>query len=509
MGRYLLGLDNGNTVCKAALLTVDGHEVQTASGRIDTLHPQPGWVERDMAQVWAVTAQVIREAVRGVDPAQIVAVGCTGHGNGLYLLDKAGQPLRNGIQSLDQRAAALVDAWLAQGLHTQVHPRILQSFYPAQAAPLLAWLRQHDRGAYDRIGSVLMSKDYINYCLTAETATDYTDIGTTALLDTRHKRYAPDLLEHYGIPEVYDALPRLAHSTELIGSVTADAAALTGLHAGTPVIAGMIDIDACAVGAGVTQPGQACIVVGTWSINEVVTSELVIAPDLFLTAPFADPDLWLAVEASATSAANLEWFVNQFCAEERLAAQQRGISVYEVCSEVVAAVPVTDAVPVFHPFLYGSNVQGSAHAGFYGMAGWHTRAHLLRALYEGVVYGHLDHINRLKEAGVVFDSARLTGGGSRSAVWAQMFADVLGVCIEVPARAETGAHGAALAAGVGAGVYASLQEAATQGVHIQQVYNPDAQNRAQYEARYAVYVALIEALRHPWQHMTRHLTSKA
>lgn len=504
MARYLLGLDNGNTICKAALLTVDGREVQTASGRIDTLHPRPGWVERDLAQVWAVTAQVIREAVRGIDPAHIAAVGCTGHGNGLYLLDSAGQPLRNGIQSLDNRAAALVDAWLAQGLHTQVHPRILQSFYPAQAAPLLAWFSQHDRATYDRIGSVLMSKDYINYCLTGETATDYTDIGTTALLDTRHKRYAPDLLEHYGIPEVYDALPRLAHSTEVIGNVTADAAALTGLHIGTPVIAGMIDIDACAIGAGVTQPGQACIVAGTWSINEVVTSAPVIAPGLFLTAPFADPHLWLAAEASATSAANLEWFVNQFCAEERLAAQQCGIPVYEVCNEVVAGVPVTDAVPVFHPFLYGSNVQASARAGFYGMAGWHTRAHLLRALYEGVVFGHLDHINRLRAAGAAFDSARLTGGGARSAVWAQMFADVLGVRIEVSADAETGTRGAALAAGVGAGVYASLHDAAAHGVRIQQVYEPDTRCQAPYAARYAIYAALIDALRDPWQQMTRH-----
>ncbi|MBZ0293802.1 MAG: carbohydrate kinase [Anaerolineae bacterium] len=497
MGRYLLGIDNGSTVCKAALFDLNGRELHAASRQIPTQQPQPGWMERDLTQVWRETAAAIREVVTQINAAAIVAIGCTGHGNGAYLLDEAGQPLRNSILSLDTRAASIVDDW--QTLHPVVFPSIWQHFYAGQTAPLLAWLKQHEPANYARLGRVLLCKDYINYCLTGEQATDYTDVSTSALLRTPDKRYDRTLLDHYGIPEVYEALPRLAHSAEVIGTVTAQAAADTGLAPGTPVIAGMIDIDASAIGAGVVAPQQACIVAGSWSINEVITSQPSASPDLFLTAPFAAPDLWLTCEASATSAANLEWFVRLFGAEEQRAAEQRGVSVFDVCGELVDTVPVSADVPVFHPFLYGSNMQTEARAGFYGLAGWHTRAHLLRGLYEGIVFGHLSHVERLRAAGADFDIARLAGGGARSAVWSQMFADILDVTIEVPDSTETGTRGAALAAGVGAGVYADYVDATDQSVTVRQVYEPIHQRSAIYHARYAIYRELLDAMAVPWR----------
>lgn len=497
MGRYLLGIDNGSTVCKAALFDLNGRELYAASRQIPTHQPHPGWMERDPQQVWQETAVAIRAAITQVNVAEIIAIGCTGHGNGAYLLDKAGQPLRSSILSLDTRAAAIVDSW--QNLHRQVFPAIWQHFYAGQTAPLLAWLRQHEPENYTQLGHVLLCKDYINHCLTGEQATDYTDMSTSALLNTPQKRYDRALLDQYGIPEAYDALPRLAHSADIIGTVTPQAAADTGLAPGTPVIAGMIDIDASAIGAGVVTAQQACIVAGSWSINEVVTAQPSASPDLFLTAPFAVPGLWLTVEASATSAANLEWFVRLFGAEELRTAQQRGVSVFDVCGEMVGTVPVSEDVPVFHPFLYASNMQTEARAGFYGLSGWHTRAHILRGLYEGIVFGHLSHIERLRAAGAHFAAARLTGGGARSPIWSQMFADILNVTIEVPDTTETGTRGAALAAGIGAGVYANYAEAARQSVTVRHSYEPDQSHSAAYRARYAIYRKLLDAMAIPWQ----------
>ena len=299
-------------------------------------------------------------------------------------------------------------------LHDKVFPFTTQALWPAQPNALLAWIKQNEPGVYQRIGAVLMVKDYIKYCLTGEVASDFTDMSGTSLMDVRNKCYSDELLNLYDLADIRPALPKVINSFEIAGKVTPEAARTTGLAEGTPVVGGLFDVDASALGSGVHQPGQVCIIAGTWSINEIVTSDPIIDPGLFMTSIYTVPELWLTIEASATSATNLEWFVTQFCAEEKAAAEKRGISVYEVCSELVDSLPPGGSDIIFHPFLFGSNVQASARSGFYGIAGWHTKAHMLRSLYEGVVYGHLNHFEKLRDASSQADVARLSGGGAHS-----------------------------------------------------------------------------------------------
>lgn len=505
MAEYLLGIDNGSTVSKAALFDLEGHEIRVAGRKSEVRYPHPGWTERDMDGLWAGTTEAIREAIAasGIKPGEIVGVGTSGHGNGLYLLDRHGSPLRPGISSMDTRAADILAGWEARELHAQVFPCILQSFWPGQPNALLAWLKQHEPEVYHGIGAVLLCKDYIKYCLTGELTTDFSDISATSLLDQRTKRYSPELLEAYGIGEIFRALPTPVQSFEIAGRVTPKAARETGLLAGTPVVGGLFDVDASALGAGVVDPGQICIVAGTWSINEIVTADPIVDPSLFMTTLYTVPGLWLTIEASATSATNLEWFITQFCSEERAEAGARGVSVYEVCNEKVAGLPPGSSDIIFHPFLFGSNVQPSARAGFYGIAGWHTRAHLLRALYEGVVYGHLNHIEKLRAAGARIDAARLTGGGARSQVWIQIFADTLQLPMEVPAGTEIGARGGALCAGIGAGVYKDHAEAVARAVKIERRQEPNPDATPHYLVRYAEYQRLLQAMQQPWDHLNR------
>jgi L-xylulokinase len=505
MAEYLLGVDNGNTVSKAAIFDLEGREVQVASRKVEPEYPHPGWTERSMDALWHSTAAAIREAIAasGIDPAAIIGVGTTGHGNGLYLLDRQGRPARAGIQSMDTRAADVVEEWNRRDLHRQVFPYTIQSFWPAQPNALLAWIKQHEPDVYQRIGAILLVKDYTRYCLTGEIATDYTDMSATSLMEVRRKRYSKELLELLGIPEVWRALPAPVESFEVAGRVTPEAAELTGLAAGTPVVGGLFDVEASALGAGVTEPGQACIVAGTWSINEIVTAIPLVDPALFMSVVYTVPGSWLTIEASATSATNLEWFVKHLCAEEAAQAKQRGVSVYDVCSEMVAGLPPGGTDVIFHPFLFGSNVQATARAGFYGVAGWHTKAHLLRALYEGVVYGHLNHIDKLRTAGAHMDTARLTGGGSRSPVWTQIFADTLQLPMEVPEGMEIGARGAALSAGIGAGAYRDHRDAVAKAVKIARRQEPDPSATPQYMLRYAEYRCLLEAMREPWHRLSR------
>ena len=505
MSQYLLGIDNGSTVSKAALFDLKGREIAIASCKADTEYPHPGWTERGMEMLWESTASAIREVLArsGVNPAEIAGIGNTGHGNGVYLLDKQGRPLRNGIQSMDSRAAGVVDEWNQRSLHPQVFPFTIQAFWPAQPNALLAWLKKNEPQNYEQLGAILMVKDYIKFRLTGEITADYTDMSATSLLDVRNRCYSRELMGLYDLSEAFDALPPLKNSSEICGQLTPGAAQETGLTAGTPVVGGMFDVDASAIGAGAIHPNQACLVMGSWSINEVITEEPIVDPSLFMTTLFAIPGLFLTIEGSATSATNLEWFVNQCCGDERAEAKRRGISVYEICSEEVASLPPGSTNIIFHPFLYGSNVQPTARAGFYGVAGWHTRAHLLRALYEGVVFGHLSHIEKLRTAGAKIDSARLAGGGSRSPVWSQMFADTIQVPMEVSDGNELGARGAALAAGIGAGIYRDYAEAVQEAVSVVRVHEPVPANTQLYLRRYAEYERLTQVMQAPWLELSK------
>ena len=501
---YLLGIDNGTTVSKAALFDLEGHELATAGAGADTLYPYPGWTERSMEQLWQTTAQAVRAvlAQSGVNPREIVAIGNTGHGNGLYLLDKHGQPARNGIQSLDIRAADILEARKADDIQGKAFPYILQAFWPGQPQALLPWIKANEPDVYARIGHVLLCKDYIKYRLTGVITTDYTDMSGTGLLDNAGRRYSRGLLELYGIPEILDALPPLALSHEIIGRVTAEAARATGLAEGTPVAGGMFDVDAGAVGSGVIEPGTLCIIAGSWSINEVLIDRPVEDRDLAMVSIAPIPDRWLVLEASATSATNLEWFVQHFCGDERQEAAARGVSVFDIINEKVAGLPPGGGGVFFHPFLYGSNVQVTARAGFYGVAGWHTKAHLLRALYEGVVYSHLSHVDKLRKLGPL-SVARITGGGARSPVWTQIFADALDMTMEVAEGGEVSARGAAMAAGIAVGVYRDYADAVRKAVRVIRRQPPNAEHTPRYLERYQIYRELLEVMQRPWERISR------
>lgn len=497
---YLLGIDNGNTVSKAALFDETGREIAVASAGAETLYPQPGWTERSMESLWTSTAHAIRAVIEkaGINPQAIAGIGNTGHGNGLYLLDKQGQPVRNGIQSLDTRADGILAERKRRGVLERAFPYILQEFWPAQPNALLPWLKQNEPDSYNRIAKIVSCKDYVKFRLTGAVTTDYTDISGTCLLDNTNKRYSRDLLDWYGIPEMWDALPHLAESSEVVGRVTKEAAEATGLAEGTPVVGGLFDVDAGALGSGVIAPGTLCIIAGTWSINEVLIDQPVQNPALAMVHVGMVPGRWMVLEGSATSMANLEWFVNTLGGEEKQEAARRGVSVYEICSELVNSLPPGSTDIIFHPFLFGSNVQATARAGFYGVAGWHTKAHLLRALYEGVVYGHLNHIDKLRALGPL-SVARLTGGGSRSTVWTQIFADALNMVMEVPDGGEVSALGAAMSAGIGVGVYRDHADAVQQAVRVIRQQTPIAENTPLYLKRYQAYQQLLDVMRRPWE----------
>lgn len=429
-------------------------------------------------------------AQAGIDARQIAAVGCAGHGNGLYLIDRAGAPLI-GIQSLDTRAAGMA-AELASRNAGALHAICLQKPWPAQTPTLLAWVKQHEPDLYAATGTALLCKDFIAFCLTGEQVSDVSDMSGCGLVRMPEGVYDAELLALYGIEDAQAKLPRLLDSADIAGTVTASAAEETGLAEGTPVIAGYFDVVASAMGAGVVRPGEASIIAGTWSVNQVFSTAPVVDPDVFMVARFG-PGRFVNIESSATSAANLEWYVREFV--------ERGSHLgdpFGHCNAAVGEVTPAWDDPIFHPFLYGSGQSAEFRAGFYGLAGWHSEGHLLRALFEGVMFEHRRHIDVLKDAGVGFDKAVLSGGGSRSEHWPQIFADGLGVPITVPEARETGALGAAIGAGVAIGLFADYESGVDAMTRPRAAYRPDPAMQRHYARRYRAYCGLADTLRSFW-----------
>jgi L-xylulokinase len=485
---------------KAALFTLDGREVAVASRKTETLTPRPGFLERDVPEMWASTAAVIREVIAKarVNPSDIACVACAGHGNGLYLVDKEGTPVRNAIMSTDSRARGIIGQWLAAGVDKAVRPRTMQSIWPAQPNALLLWLKQNEPDVMKRAGWVLMAKDYVRFKLTGQIRAELTDMSGTSLLNNRDAQYDDELLGMFGIADLRGLLPPLVRTADICGHVTARAAAETGLEEGTPVAGGMFDIDACGLATGVVDESQLCMIAGTWGNNQYISTTPVVSEDVFMTSRYSIPGYYLMLEGSATSASNLEWFVTEFFGAEKTLAEAAGRSVYDVCNELVAATKPEDASIVFLPFLYGSNVGPDAKACLLGLNGWHTRGHVLRAIYEGVVFGHRAHVDRLLKFRAMPATIRLTGGAARSRVWVQVFADCFQVPVDIPDGTELGALGAAIAASVAAGCHPGYKEAIAAMVRFSRRQEPDPARKGLYAAKYERYRKVIAALDPIW-----------
>ena len=504
--KYLLGIDTGSTWSKAALFDIEGRQVACAGRKVEVTSPHPGWREVDPDGIWQGTAEAIAEviATSGVNPSDIVALAPSGAGDGGYWLDAQCKPVRPAIQSSDGRALGLAAELEESGVGAQV--RALGGVGPGswETTVIALWLKRNEPDVYGRIRHVAVTKDYIKYRLTGVLNSDVTDSVVAGFVEQFGFTYSKELLEVFGVPELFATLPPFTESWEVVGKVTPEAAAITGLLAGTPVASGVHDVEACGLGSGGVSPGDLVVIAGTWNLNMLMVPRSL--PDVkTLTTRTAVPGLYGLVSIGATSAANLEWFVTHCCGDERAEARERGLSVYDVCNAKVAGLPPTGVDIIYHPFLHvhGGDLPANAKAGFYGISGWHTKAHLLRALYEGVTFAHLAAIEELRATGMPISTARLTGGAAKSAVWSQMFADVLEMDIQVGAAEEVGALGAALCAGIGAGVYSGFADAVAKAVRIARRHEPDAEVTTIYLERYDLYRYLVDVMRKPWERLAR------
>ncbi len=486
----ILGIDIGNTVVKAVLFDLAGQQVARHGVDGTTLKPAPGMVERPVAELWSNARAAIAGCLAGIDPTRIAAIGLAGHGNGLYLLDRQGEPLL-GIQSLDSRAAGLASE-LDRTAGTDLHAICGQRPWPAQTPTLLAWVKANLPDVYARAGTLCFAKDIIGRNLTGRVASEVSDMSGAGLLRLPEGRYDADLMALYGLADAMPLLPHLAQPTEVVGHVTPSAARATGLSAGTPVVAGYFDVVASALGSGAVGAGVASIVLGSWSINQVFADAPARDPGVFMVAAFG-PGRFANMDNSATSAANLEWYARTLVEREG----HHG-DAFALVNDLVGQAAMAADDPMFHPFLYGGRHGAHQRGGFYGLAGWHDEGHLLRALYEGVAFEHRRHVEVLTGAGTPLTEVYLSGGGTRSPHWPQMMADVLGLPVRLGTAEETGALGAAIAASVGIGLRANEEAAVAAMTRPRAVLTPDPARRDLHNRRFALWQRLTAAMEPFW-----------
>ncbi|MER5183834.1 FGGY-family carbohydrate kinase [Streptomyces sp. NPDC002896] len=489
----VLGLDAGHTVTKAVLFDATGRPVARGSGTLPLDTPQPHWVERDMDDVWRTAYQAIAACLAEAGPdagRAVAAVGLAGHGDGLYAVDERGRRVRAAIVAMDTRAEPVLEEW--RGAPVWSRALALSGTVPFTGSPaaLLTWLARHEPGVLQQARWLLSCKDWLRLRLTGAVATDPTD-ASASFTDMRRGGYSPELLDLYGLGALAGLLPPVLACDAVSGTVTREAAALTGLTAGTPVVTGAHDVDAAALGIGGTAPGELCLIAGSFSINQVISERPVVDPR-WQVRHFVRPGQWMTMSTSPASVANLEWFLRVTGAP----AEQRD-GVHEAIGREVEAHLDGPSEVLFHPFVYGSPHPHPTSGTFLGLRGWHGRGHLLRALMEGVVLNHRWHVDALCSKLRITGAARLTGGAAHSEVWSQMFADALRRPVVVTDVQESAARGAALLAATAVGLLDDVTDPRA-GAAVLRRHEPDADRVAVLDEAYEVYREALEALGPIW-----------
>lgn len=493
----LVGIDSGLTVTKAVVFDADGTVLSVARRRVPQLIPQPRHVERDMAGLWAATADAIKDAVgkSGRPASDIVGIAATAHGDGIYLVDKDFEPLGPAVTSLDTRATAVADAWNAGDVGDLSLELTGQKPHASAPSAVLRWIRDHQPERYARIGHMLAAKDWLRLCLCGTVGTDRTE-ASTSFTNVRTQNYDTEALGLFGLEALSTCLPPMAASTEIVGTVTRRAAMQTGLAEGTPVMAGLHDVTASALGMGGYREGVVAVIAGTYSINETVSCSPRIDARWFCRNGIL-PGEWNSMSISPASTANYDWFLETFLAVEVREAEQAGKSIHDLVAQEFDTACVRPSSALFHPYLFGSPFGGASSAGFFGLNAWHDRGDIIRAVFEGIAFNHRIHVDALRD-GFAPATARLTGGISRNPVMAALFADILGLPVTATATEEAAAWGAALCAGAGAGLFASPTDDPRDLESIETTYQPDPGRRAVLDRKYQVFLDLTEAMKPIW-----------
>ena len=504
---YIVAHDTGTGGDKAVLTDLRGRILHSCYRSYAMHYPQAEWAEQDPEELWAAVAATSRSLLdeSGVDPRSILAVGVSAQMFNLLPVDEAGQPLSPMMSWLDVRSVAQADRLLAGDLPATLFRHTGNIPTAKDVIPKILWLREERSDLWRRTAKLLDCKEYILFRLIGRFVTDYHGASSYFLFDPHARRWSEEACRALDIPLAM--LPPAFSCTAVVGEVTEDAARQTGLAAGTPVVACAGDVAVAQSGAGASSPGKAhlCVGTATWvgvSLDHFINDPL--RP--FWALSHIDPDKWILAGEMETGGGALMWFRDAFCQWEEQQAAAQGISTYAYLSRMAESVaPGSDRL-LFGPWLSGERapvLDHYARGAFVGLAMSHTKAHLARAVLEGVAF-HLRWIMESLEAlGLRIEAANAIGGGCTSPVWTQIISDVTGRRLHIVEHPqEAGAIGAALAVAVGMGIYPNM-EAVDELISIARTVDPDERTSPRYDGLYREYREMYRALAPLYQRLHR------
>jgi xylulokinase len=489
-GSLLLGIDVSTTGAKALLIDTQGRVVSSATIPLTLSTLRPLWSEQAPEDWYASIARSIHDALRQADRtgADVAAIGLTGQMHGLVTLDDAGNVLRPAILWNDQRTAAQCDEIRARVGRERLIAVTGNDALTGFTAPKILWVREEEPEVYARLRHILLPKDYVRYRLTGEYAMDKADGSGTLLFDLRARDWSSEVLDALEIP--HEWLPPTYEGPQVTGRVSAEAAAATGLVAGTPVVAGGGDQAAGGVGVGAIAPGVVSVVLGTSGVVFAPTDAPLIEPEGRVHAfCHALPERWHLMGVTLSAAGSLQWY------RDTLAP---GVPFDDLLAEAEEAPAASDGL-LFLPYLAGERTpypDPLARGAFVGLTLRTRRAQMTRAVLEGVAFSLKDCFGLLEQAGLgAVTEARVSGGGARSHLWRRILASALGVALVSLEADEGAALGAALLAGIGIGVWPDAAAAVGAGARLGARVEPDTADAERYTRLYADYRALYPALR--------------
>lgn len=494
--KYLLGIDISTTTAKALLIDHTGIVLAVGSTPLSLSTPRPLWSEQNPEDWWLGAVSSIQQVLTEtrISPSDIAAIGLTGQMHGLVLLDEKGQTLRPAILWNDQRTAAECDEIRKRVGKEHLIQITGNDALTGFTAPKILWVQQNEPDIYARARHILLPKDYIRFRLTGKYAMDKADGSGTILFDLHSRNWSPEILSTLGIPAEW--LPPTYEGPEFTGQISIEAARQTGLQAGTPVAAGGGDQSAQAVGVGAVKPGVVALTVGTSGVVFATTPSALVEPQGRLHAfCHAVPGLWHFMGVMLSAAGSLQWY------RDTLAA---GVSFDDLLTEA-EAVPAGCEGLLFLPYLSGERTPHPdplARGAFIGLTLRHSRGHMTRAVLEGVAFGLKDSFELIRAAGLgEIHQVRASGGGTKGALWRQILADVLETELVETNTSEGGAFGAALLAGVGAGIWKDVPSACEATIQLTRKTQADTWQFDAYRSSYNVYTELYPTLKSTFQQM--------
>ena len=494
---YIIGIDVGTSGTKTVLFDETGKKIRSWTGEYPLYQPQNGWAEQDPEDWWQATLNGLRTVSEGIPAEEIRGIGLSGQMHGLVMLDAEGRVLRRSIIWCDQRTAEeCVQLTNLVGADTLMNISKSPAVTGFTASKIL-WVRNHEPEIFERCRKILLPKDYIRYRLTGEFATDVSDASGMQLMDIARRCWSDVVLDRIGLDK--GLLGKLYESAEVTGGLTAGVAKQTGLSAGTIVVGGAGDNAASAIGCGVVRDGDAFTTIGTSGVVFAHTTELSVDPSGRIHSFCAAvPGSYHVMGVTQAAGLSLRWLRDTCCLEECQTAAKLNLDPYQVMDDEAARIPIGAEGLLYAPYLMGErtpHLDADIRGAFLGLSASHTRAHLIRAVMEGVTYSLRDCVEIFGGARVTVTDMKVCGGGSSSPLWRQMLADNMNCPVHTLQSNEGGALGAALLAAVGAGLYPSVEQACEAAVHPKITQEPIAANREPFDRVYAVYRTAYASIR--------------